>query len=120
MGEDMEEEKQLEGTRTGGLEHEVQRCKSERSSCAKVGYESIEYGVLSIGRDNVSGGGGIYSVIDSVIRHRFSHPFLRMLCRDAVPTLPETTRTAHGAVPTSNPTEASGRRCGRRPGYRQG
>ena len=36
MGEDMEEEKQLEGTRTGGPEHEVQRCKSERSSCAKV------------------------------------------------------------------------------------
>ena len=32
----MEEEKQLEGTRTGGMEHEVQRCKSERSSCAKV------------------------------------------------------------------------------------
>ena len=32
----MEEEKQLEGTRTGGPEHEVQRCKSERSSCAKV------------------------------------------------------------------------------------
>ena len=28
----------------------VQRCKSERSSCTKVGYESIEYRVLSIGR----------------------------------------------------------------------
>ena len=36
MGEDVEEEKQLEDTRTGGPEHEVQRCKSERSSCAKV------------------------------------------------------------------------------------
>ncbi len=34
----------------------VQRCKSERSSCAKVAYESIEYGVLSIGGCPVSGG----------------------------------------------------------------
>ena len=32
-----------------GGKHAVQRCKSERNSCAKVGYESIEYGVLSIG-----------------------------------------------------------------------
>jgi hypothetical protein len=35
---------------------DVQRCKAERSSCAKVAYESIEYGVLSIGGCPVSGG----------------------------------------------------------------
>ncbi len=44
----------------GGLPEDnreaVQRCKSERSSCAKVTYESIEYGVLSIGGCPVSGG----------------------------------------------------------------
>jgi hypothetical protein len=37
----------------------VQRCKCGGAACksAKVAYKSIEYGVLSIGRYNVSGGG---------------------------------------------------------------
>jgi hypothetical protein len=53
VGEDFSKEKYLEDTWTGGPEDKretVQKCKSERSSCAKVGYESIEYGELSIGR----------------------------------------------------------------------
>ena len=46
------------------------------------------------------------SVIDSVLCHRCSHPIRWLLCRDAVPTLPEAeaTRTARGAVPTSSIT----------------
>ena len=51
MGEDMEEEKQLEGTRTGGMEHEVQRCKSERSSCAKVQKWEATFRVAGGGQD---------------------------------------------------------------------
>jgi hypothetical protein len=63
VGEDVEEEKQLEDTRTGGPEHEVQRCKSERSSCAKVQkWEAalgpgIGLGLVSRRRGIASGGG---------------------------------------------------------------
>jgi hypothetical protein len=48
-----------EAQRLGGTGRAVQRCKPAYGLCksAKVAYESIEYGLSSIGRGNASGGG---------------------------------------------------------------
>jgi len=74
-------------------------------------HESIEYGVLSIGKGNVSGGrwrpqgsggGGIYSVLDAVLYAVIDsaiHSYGYYVVTRSRP-YPETTRTVRGAVPT--------------------